>query len=313
MKVEKSSQDLENEVIYSSLCIHCGSCNAFCPHMDFNKDTGEAYVVDECAETVGLCYNSCPRTFFPVSAIEQKTFGTTRTDLAVGVYKDIVQVKSKNKDDILYNLVKTAFDEGIVKSMVLPESHSKKPPVAYPIIVEDANEAKKYIPTKTMDNAGPLVTGIGKAYLSRKKQVGIVANPCHIRGIAKIASSDFNTGLRETLSLKIAYACSSGGMAGCKYCTDFSGEFSDLSYSPWGAPKGEALLIIRTDLGQKIVDAAVKKKFIEITNDKPDLAEMKKFINKKRKKNFRTLIGKSLVKAKYLELTGDEILELLKE
>ncbi|MHA1193415.1 MAG: 4Fe-4S binding protein [Promethearchaeota archaeon] len=32
MKIEKSSQDLENEVIYADLCIHCGSCNAFCPH-----------------------------------------------------------------------------------------------------------------------------------------------------------------------------------------------------------------------------------------------------------------------------------------
>ena len=65
MKIEKSSQDLENEVIYAGLCIHCGSCNAFCPHMDFNEENGEAYVVDECAETVGLCYNSCPRSFLP--------------------------------------------------------------------------------------------------------------------------------------------------------------------------------------------------------------------------------------------------------
>ena len=28
MKIEKSSQDLENEVIYAGLCIHCGSCIA---------------------------------------------------------------------------------------------------------------------------------------------------------------------------------------------------------------------------------------------------------------------------------------------
>ncbi|MHA1803797.1 MAG: Coenzyme F420 hydrogenase/dehydrogenase, beta subunit C-terminal domain [Promethearchaeota archaeon] len=313
MKVEKSSQDLENEVIYAGLCIHCGSCNAFCPHMDFNKETGEAFVVDECAETVGLCYNSCPRTFFPINKIETGIFGETRKDLAVGVYKNIIQVKSKNKDSILYNLVKAAFEEGIVKHMVLTEPKSKKPPVAYPVVVDDAETAKKYIPDKTMDNAGPLVTGIGKAYLERKKQVGFVGNPCHIRGIAKIYNSDFNTGIRETLSLKIAYACSSGGMTACKYCTDFSGEFSDISYSPWGAPKGEAMLIIRTEVGQKVVDGAVKKKLLEITNDNPDLTEMKKFINKKRKKNFKTLIGDSLIKAKYLELTKEEILDLLKE
>ncbi len=314
MKIEKSSQDLENEVIYAGLCIHCGSCNAFCPHMDFNTENGEAYVVDECAETVGLCYNSCPRSFLPISEIEQKLFGKTRIDLAVGVYNDIIQVKSKNKDDILYNLVVAAFDAGIVKHMVLGEPKSKKPPVAFPVVVDNAKEAKQYIPKATMDNAGPLITGIGQAYKAYKRDIGILANPCHIQGLAKILVSDFNTGAEHT-SLRIAYACSSGGMTGCKYCTDFSGEFSDISYSPWGAPKGsgEALLIIRTETGQKLVDTAVKNKLIEITDPNPDLSEMKRFLNKKRKKNFLTLLGKDLIEARYLNLNVDELKDILEE
>jgi len=312
MKVEKSSQDLENEVIYAGLCIHCGSCNAFCPHMDFNEKTGEAYVVDECAETIGLCYNACPRSFLPISDIEEKLFGQTRVDLGVGVYKDIIQVKSKNKDDILYNLVQAAFDSGVVKHFVLSEPKSKKPPVAIPVVVDNAKDAKKYIPQATMDNAGPLITGIGKAYLDKKRDIGIIANPCHLQGLAKILTSDFNTGAERT-SLKIAYACSSGGMSGCKFCTDFSGEFSDISYSPWGAPKGsgEAFLIIRTDVGQKVVDTAVKKKLLEITNKEPDLSEMKKFLNKKRKKNLLNLIGRDLITVKYLKLNIDEFKDLL--
>ncbi|MBD3195085.1 MAG: hypothetical protein GF317_08530 [Candidatus Lokiarchaeota archaeon] len=313
MKVEKSSQDLEGEVIYKGLCIHCGSCNAFCPHMSFAEESGEAYVVDECAETVGLCYNSCPRTFLPISEIELALFGQKRIDLATGIYKDIIQVKSKNKEEILQNLVEAAFDEGIVEHMVLGEQKSKKPPVAFPIVVDSAKDAKKYIPTSTIENAGPLITGIGQAYLDKKKNVGIIANPCHLQGLGKILASDFNTGANETVSLKIAYACSSGGMAGCRYCTDFSGEFSDVSYSPWGAPKGEALLIIRTDLGKKVVDAAIKKKLLEVTEKEPDLSEMKKFLNKKRKKNFRTLIGDTLISAEYLQLGLEELREILKE
>ncbi len=312
MKIEKSSQDLENEVIYNNLCIHCGSCNAFCPHMDFNEENGEAYVVDECAETIGLCYNACPRSFLPISEIEKKLFGTVRTDLAVGVYKDIIQVESKN-DNILNDLTKAAFEEGIVEHMVLGDQKSKKPPVAFPVVADSAEEAEEYIPSSTMANAGPLITGIGEAYLDRKKNVGIIANPCHLQGLAKILVSDFNTGARNTVSLKIAYACSSGGMAGCRYCTDFSGEFSDISYSPWGAPKGEALLIIRTDLGQKVVDAAIDKKLIKVTNKNPDLAEMKKFLNRKRKKNFKTLIGAGLVHAGYLKLNFEELKEYVEE
>ena len=282
--------------------------------MDFNKDTGEAYVVDECAETVGLCYNACPRSFLPISEIEMKLYGKTRIDLAVGVYNDIIQVKSKNKDEILYNLTLAAFESGIVKHMVLSEPKSKKPPVAFPVVVDNAKDAKKYIPKTTMDNAGPLITGIGQAYKAYKKDIGIIGNPCHLQAIAKTLCSDFNTGI-EITKLSIAFACSSGGMTGCKYCTDFSGEFSDISYSPWGAPKGsdEAFLIIRTDVGQKVVDAAVKMKLIEITDPNPDLSEMKKFLNKKRKKNFLTLLGKDLITAKYLDLNVDELKDILEE
>ncbi|GAH22398.1 unnamed protein product, partial [marine sediment metagenome] len=58
------------------------------------------------------------------SEIELKMFGQNRVDLAVGVYKDIIQVKSKNKDEILYNLVSAAFDSGIVKHFVLSKPKS---------------------------------------------------------------------------------------------------------------------------------------------------------------------------------------------
>jgi coenzyme F420-reducing hydrogenase beta subunit len=279
----------------------------------FDEQTGEAYVVDECAETVGLCYNSCPRSFLRISDLEKRFYGKTREDKEVGVYKDIIQVKSKNKEEILANLVEAAFDKGIVEHMVLGDQKSKKPPVAFPVVVDNPKEAKENVPNSTMENAGPLITGIGEAYLDQKKNVGIIANPCHLQGLAKILTSDFNTGARDTVSLKVAYACSSGGMAGCRYCTDFSGEFSDVSYSPWGAPKGEALLIIRTDLGQEVVDHAVKEKLIEITDEDPDLSEMKKFLNKKRKKNFKTLLGERLVSARYLDLNYEELKDLLQE
>jgi len=311
MKIEKSSQDLENEVIFGGLCIHCGSCNAFCPHMDFNKETGLAYVVDECAETVGLCYNACPRSFLPISEIEQKMFGQTRVDLAVGVYKDIIQVKSKNKDDTLYNLVSAAFDSGVTKHFVLSKPQEKKLGAAFPVVVDSAKEAKQYIPDHPNQNGGPLITGIGQAYMDKKREIGIVANPCHLQGLAKILTSDFNTGAERT-SLKIGFACSSGGMKGCIYCTDYSGEFSDITYSPYGGPsKEESFLIIRTDVGQKVVDYAIKNKLIEVTNEQPDLSKMKEFLNKKRKKNILKLLGKDLITAKYLKLTVDEFKDLI--
>jgi len=312
VKIEKSSQDLESEVIYAGLCTHCGACNAFCPHMEFNPNTGEAFVVDECSETVGLCYNACPRTFLPISEIEQKLFGETRKDLAIGVYKDIIQVKSKNSEEILYNLITAAFEKKIISTIVMGAPNSSKTPVSFPKVVNSAAEAKALIPKRTMDMAGPLLTGIGAAYKDYKKDIGILANPCHFQGLAKILTSDFKTGAERT-SLRLAYACSSGGMRGCKFCTDYSGEFSDVTYSPWGAPKGQAMLIIRSEVGQTLVDTAIGMGLLEVTSTKPDLSEMKKFLNRKRKKNFLTALGKKLISANYLELTIEEIKDILTE
>ncbi|GAI66149.1 unnamed protein product, partial [marine sediment metagenome] len=68
---------------------------------------------------------------------------------------------------------------------------------------------------------------------------------------------------------------------------------------------------VRTDVGQKVVDHAIKNKLIEVTNKEPDLSEMKKFINKKRKKNFLNLLGRDLITAKYLHLNIDEFKDLL--
>ncbi|KKM13428.1 hypothetical protein LCGC14_1716350 [marine sediment metagenome] len=278
--------------------------------MDFSQETGEAYVVDECAETVGLCYNACPRSFLPVSEIEQKLFGKTRIDLSLGVYNDIIQVKSKNDDQILYNLVLAAFEKGIIKHLVIGESINKK--VASPRVVDSASDAKDLIPQKSMENAGPLITGIGIAYKDYKRDIGFLGNPCHNQGLAKILTSDFNTGAERT-SLRIAYCCVSGGMTGCSYCIDFSGEFSDISFSTFGAPKGEALLIIRTDKGQEVVDAAKEMNLIEITKANPDLSELKKFVNRKRKGNFKNLLGRDLATTKYLKLNIDELRDFLEE
>jgi coenzyme F420-reducing hydrogenase beta subunit len=101
-------------------------------------------------------------------------------------------------------------------------------------------------------------------------------------------------------------------MKGCIYCTDYSGEFSDITYSPYGSPsKEEAFLIIRTDVGKKVIDHAIKNKLIEVTNEQPDLSKMKEFLNKKRKKNILKLLGKDLITAKYLKLTVDEFKDIL--
>ena len=68
MKVEKSSQDLESEIIYAGLCIHCGSCTAVCfagalvlkkPEWKLKFDPNLCIVCE-------LCTKTCPLGLFKI-------------------------------------------------------------------------------------------------------------------------------------------------------------------------------------------------------------------------------------------------------
>ena len=297
MKIEKASPNLEAEVIFKGLCAHCGACGTFCPHIEYQND-GLPKILDACNEVVGQCYNSCPRTSFNISELEEKMFGKPREDEYLGYYTTAVLVKSKKS--IVNALIEIAFKNSLVDSFVVPKNKSKKPINNIPNLVTKP-KGVPVLSGKNLEYTGPLITGVNKAYLSGLKSIGLVGNPCHFQGIAKMTYNDFRTGIK-TQSLKIAIMCAAGGATGCQYCIDYAGEFSDISYSDIGLEKGQAILLIRTLLGQKLVDYAVKAKNIEIVSDSPDLTKIQQLAMKKKKRNIDNLLKLQSGKIGYLEL-----------
>jgi len=296
MKIEKASPDLEVEVIFKGLCAHCGSC--FCPHIEYQKD-GLPKILDSCNETVGKCYNSCPRTSLDIADIDRKMFGKLRENEFLGHYEKSYLVKSKQS--IINAFIETAFKASLVDSFIVPKNESKKPVNNIPQVVQKLKDIPE-LSSKNLDYTGPLVSGINDAYLFGLKSVGIIGNPCHFQGIAKIMYSDFHTGI-QAQSLKIAVMCAAGGATGCMYCADYAGEFSDISYSDIGTEKDHSIVLVRTALGQKLVDTAVKNKLIEIINDSPDLAKIIELARKKKSRNIENLLKLQNGKIGYLELT----------
>ncbi|MBN2155685.1 MAG: Coenzyme F420 hydrogenase/dehydrogenase, beta subunit C-terminal domain [Candidatus Lokiarchaeota archaeon] len=299
MKTEKSSPDLETEVVFAGLCAHCGCCGAFCPHIEYQQD-GLPQILDACNETVGQCYNSCPRTSLDISNIEQKMFGHLREDESLGYFTKSILVKSKNS--ILNILIDTAFKHSLIDSIVVPENQSKKPVNNIPKVIEKSKDVPK-LTSRNIDYTGPLVTGVNAAYTAGFKSVGLVGNPCHFQGIAKMQNSDFRSGI-SVQSLKIAIMCAAGGATGCIYCIDYAGEFSDISYSDIGLDDNQALLLIRTKNGQDLVDFAAKNKSFEIISESPDLSKIQDLANKKKTRNINNLLKLQNGKIGYLELNG---------
>ena len=57
---------------------------------------------------------------------------------------------------------------------------------------------------------------------------------------------------------------------GCYYCNDYLGINSDLSFGVLGAPKGWSLVFIRTEKGEKLINAAIKKGYLSFRPVKED-------------------------------------------
>ncbi|MHA1727476.1 MAG: Coenzyme F420 hydrogenase/dehydrogenase, beta subunit C-terminal domain [Promethearchaeota archaeon] len=303
MKIEKGSADLEAEVIFREICAHCGMCG-WCPHIEYEED-GTPRLLDTCNEVVGYCYNACPRTNFNVSLLEEKMFGKTREDEFLGVYDEKVSVKSKNSKGILNALVETAFKHDLIDAMVVPENKSKKPVNNVGVVVTEPGKLPE-LTNRNTSYTGPLVMGINKAYLNGRKAVGIIGNPCHHQGVTNLYYSDFRTGINVT-KLKIAVMCSAGGAKGCIYCVDYAGEFADISYGTAGMEKGTAVLLIRTETGKKLYDLAIKDKAIEKVSENPNMEKILSSAARKKKKNVKNLLKKSIGKIGYLELNDKEL------
>ncbi|MHA1732310.1 MAG: hypothetical protein ACTSU5_10215 [Promethearchaeota archaeon] len=300
MKLEKSSPNLQVEVIYAGLCMHCGACGAYCSHMEYDE-TGKPVNIDVCNEVVGLCYNSCPRAYLDLADLDKRKFGKVREDELFGVYQKIVMAEGKKEPDIIAALVEGAFKAGLVKCAVVPKKASQKPPNNVPVVVENAKEAGKHIPQRGNQAVGPLLTGINDAHEKGFKKIGFVGNPCHLQAIGKQANSSFATP-SDDVTFSVGLMCMSGGLSSCKFCIDYTAEYSDVSVGPGG------IIVVRSFVGEK----ALENSGLKVGDASEEaLAKVKKFATNKKSKNLMNVLGSKKATVGYARLSGGTLKSLL--
>jgi coenzyme F420 hydrogenase subunit beta len=77
--------------------------------------------------------------------------------------------------------------------------------------------------------------------------------------------------------------------SGCRYCIDFTGIESDISVGSVGSAQGFTTVIVRTEIGKKIIEFVRRKDYAEFTE--ADLARVEKSANYKIKKNKEYIAG----------------------
>jgi coenzyme F420 hydrogenase subunit beta len=98
----------------------------------------------------------------------------------------------------------------------------------------------------------------------------------------------------------------------CHYCIDYVAELADISVGAVGSPDGWTTVIVRSELGQKLFDSAVKARAIEaapVDQSKNGLPFVVKLCNKKKRTNNPYYIRRGLREG-FLEHRRNDLLQI---
>jgi len=130
----------------------------------------------------------------------------------------------------------------------------------------------------------------GKSSLERVKHIDI---PPSQYGIMEVETLDGRIGIPlEEIYPIVRYSC--------RFCTDMTAEFSDLSIGGarssegWDVDRGWNQIIVRTRRGKELVDLARDKRVLDFRDVAPsNLEKLKKASSNKKKKAIQTIIEKT--------------------
>lgn len=120
--------ELHSKVLSPGLCTGCGACTSLCPYL--NAVEGRAVLLEPCGREEGRCYLFCPRTEVDLPQLEERVFGRSGGDPALGVYSSVLKARAGREGireraqygGTVSSLLLHALREGRVDSVVLTGS-----------------------------------------------------------------------------------------------------------------------------------------------------------------------------------------------
>ncbi|WDP91804.1 MAG: Coenzyme F420 hydrogenase/dehydrogenase, beta subunit C-terminal domain [Desulfobacter sp.] len=254
----KSFFDLVQSVQKNGLCCNCMGCAVFCRAAGFNalginSEGKPVYEKMENCFECGLCHAVCPAlgefdgdikaqagwTAPPGRILEAVIVGAAGPGEAPGALaRLLIQLfDSRRIDGVVVTLPGGHVSLGASREKIL---------AAVRPIPEDGAGRIRVEEKGNLDVLQPIVAGA----LTR---VALVGAPCQIRALRKMQVLN----LAPSHAIEICFGLFCSGekyLAGCRYCSDFSSEFADISWGRVeGLQTGESTFIARTDAGQAML------------------------------------------------------------
>jgi len=255
---------LEELVIARKLCSLCGACISACPE-DAVQMNGFPELVGEC-KNCGSCLLKCPKTSF----FHIESHGD------IGTYKHIFAAKS-----IKINVVKAG--SGAATSLLIHAMEEEKIDCAIvvgkkPFIATKPHQLVKGAGMKSA--VAPTLSLVKNAVKTGFKKIAVVGVPCQVTAARKMQKLGC-----DEIKLILGIFCPRGNhpekdAISCKTCTDLTAEHADISFGNTGSPVGWRTIIVRTGIGEDIVNGAISKGYIQ--TGRCDVEKVVKMAKRKR-------------------------------
>jgi len=352
LKLKKSPQALEAEILGADLCCSCGGCLGLCPYFKIRHE--KVALLEPCGLNEGRCYDICPRTETDFAELNRQVFGQERRDYVLGTLRAVLMSQSRDssvKKAAQYGgtvsaLLIQAFEDKAIAGAILARTSERYPLLPEPFLARNAGDV--LLARGSKYTACPSLAILDES-LRQCEKLAVVARPCQVLAIRKRQAIEPK--LKDRIALVIGLFCmwaldyrdlvkhlknhldlhtarkfdipynrfvvytKSGHCEldfepirrlrrhTCDICYDFTSELSDLSVGSTEWKDKWNTLIVRSDQGQAVLDAALSAGTLAVKNLPQDRVELLRTASLNKKK--RVLAGLSH-SGTYLKLDPQE-------
>lgn len=203
--------ELRRRVLDKGLCASCGACVGRCPYVTSFK--GKTVVLHSCTVEHGRCFAYCPMTFFDPDETSRMVFGSPVESSGIGRFSEVSASRAANSEiaavgqggGTVTSLMITALNNGIIDAAVLTAASSEER-TGRGIVATTESEIRSCCGSKFTGSHS--LSALRKALDDGHDRIGVVALPCQVRSLRKMALYDLkDEGIKGRIALVIGLFC----------------------------------------------------------------------------------------------------------
>lgn len=208
LKLKKSPQALEAEIIAADLCCSCGGCLGLCPYFKVRHE--KVSLLEPCGLNEGRCYDLCPRTETDFAALNREVFGVARQNYVLGTHRAVLMSQSREssvKREAQYGgtvsgLLMQAFEDKTIDGAILARTSEKYPLLPEPFLARSAGDV--LLARGSKYTACPSLAILDDS-LRQCEKLAAVLRPCQVLALRKRQAVE--PALKERITLVIGLFC----------------------------------------------------------------------------------------------------------